>query len=384
MPFETAAQFLLVSSGCGGNSGMHGPRLLWRRNKPAIRNYAVALVSTAVALGIARWLDVHFESAPVSLFLCAVMVSAWLGGVGPGLLAAVLSAAAFAYYFVSPLYSLAVAPEELPRFIIYVLAAILVGSLSAAQRGSMQSLRKAGEALRETQTALAHVTRVMTMGELAASIAHEVNQPLAGVVINGNACLRWLAGESPNLAEAREAAQRIIRDGTRASEIISRVRALARKTGTLTERVDLNEAIREVLALCQGEARKHRVELRVQLPGDLPPVRGDRVLIQQVVLNLVMNGIEAMSGAQDHSRELMIQAQGEAGEVRVTVRDSGIGLDPQTVTRIFDALYTTKPGGMGMGLSISRTIVENHGGRLSVVARDRRGATFEFTLPAYV
>jgi len=362
---------------------MHSRRLLRRHDKSSIRDYTVAVLSTAVALGIARLPVAHLEGAPVSLFLCAVMLSAWLGGVGPGLLAAVLSAAAFAYYFVSPLYSLAVAPEELPRFIIYVLAAILVGSLSAAQRGSMQSLRKAGEALRETQTALAHVTRVMTMGELAASIAHEVNQPLAGVVINGNACLRWLAGESPNLAEAREAAQRIIRDGTRASEIISRVRALARKTGTLTERVDLNEAIREVLALCQGEARKHRVELRVQLPGDLPPVRGDRVLIQQVVLNLVMNGIEAMSGAQDHSRELMIQAQGEAGEVRVTVRDSGIGLDPQTVTRIFDALYTTKPGGMGMGLSISRTIVENHGGQLSALPQGGPGATFEFTLPAY-
>src|SRR5467141_728146 len=355
---------------------MHGPGLLWR-------NYGVAVLSPVLALGIARWPDAHLESAPVSLFLCAVMLGAWLGGVGPGLLAAVLSAAAFAYYFVSPLYSLAVAPEELPRFIIYVLAAILVGSLSAAQRSSMQSLRKAGEALRETQAALAHVTRVMTMGELAASIAHEVNQPLAGVVINGNACLRWLAGESPNLAEAREAAQRIIRDGTRASEIISRIRALAKKTSTLSERVDLNEAIGEVLTLSQGEARKHDVALRTQLPEDLPPVRGDRVLIQQVVLNLVVNGIEAMSGAQDRSRELMIQAQGEADEVRVTVRDSGIGLDAQTVARIFDALYTTKPGGLGMGLSISRTIVENHGGRLSVVARDGPGASFEFTLPVY-
>jgi signal transduction histidine kinase len=356
---------------------------LWQQTKPLIRNYTVAVLSPAVALGIARLPAAHLEDAPVSLFLCAIMLSAWLGGVGPGLLAAVLSAAAFAYYFVSAVFSLVLESDEMPRFVVFVLAAVLVGSLSAAQRSSMQSLRKAGETLRETQASLAHVTRVMTMGELAASIAHEVNQPLAGVVINGNACLRWLAGESPNLAEAREAAQRIIRDGTRASEIISRIRALAKKTSTLTERVDLREAIREVLTLCQGEARKHEVGLRARLPGDLPPVRGDRVLIQQVVLNLVMNGIEAMSGAQDHSRELMIQAQGEADEVRVTVRDSGIGLDPQTVARVFDALYTTKPGGLGMGLSISRTIVENHGGRLSVVAQDGPGATFEFTLPAY-
>src|SRR5690242_11823975 len=315
---------------------------------PAIRNYTLAVLSPAVALGIARWMELHLESAPVSLFLCAVMLSAWLGGVGPGLVAIGLSAAAFSYYFVTPLYSLAVAPQEMPRFIVFVLAAILVGALSAAQRRGMQSLRKAEETMRETQAALAHVTRVMTMGELAASIAHEVNQPLAGVVLNGNACLRWLAGESPNLAEAREAAQRIIRDGTRASEIISRIRALAQKTSTLTERVDLSEAIREVLTLCQGEARKRDVELRGQLPGDLPPVRGDRVLIQQVVLNLVMNGIEATRDAQVHPRELVIRARGEADRVHVTVRDSGIGLDPQTVARIFDALYTTKPGGLGM------------------------------------
>ena len=207
-------------------------RLLWRQNKQSLRNYTVAVVSVAVALGIMRLPIVHLQGAIVSLFLCAVMLSAWLGGVGPGLLAAGLSAAAFAYYFLSPVHSLIVAAEETPRFVIFVLAAILVGSLSAAQRSSMQSLRKAEETLRETQAALAHVTRVMTMGELAASIAHEVNQPLAGIVINGNACLRWLAGESPNLAEAREAAQRIIRDGSRASEVVSRIRALARKTST--------------------------------------------------------------------------------------------------------------------------------------------------------
>jgi len=210
---------------------MPAPGLRWRRNKPAIRNYTVAVLSTAVALGVARWMDVHLESAPVSLFLCAVMLGAWLGGVGPGLVAIALSAAAFTYYFVKPLHSLAVAPEEVPRLVVFVLAAVLVGGLSAAQRRGMQSLRKAEETLREMQSELAHVTRVMTMGELAASIAHEVNQPLAGVVINGNACLRWLAGEPPDLAEAREAAQRIIRDGTRASEIIPSCPAICRRCG---------------------------------------------------------------------------------------------------------------------------------------------------------
>jgi len=254
------------------------------------------------------------------------------GGRGPGLLTAGLSAAAFAYYFLSPVHSLVVAAEETPRFVIFVLAAVLVGSLSAAQRRSMQSLRKAEQALRETQADLAHVTRVMTMGELAASIAHEVNQPLAGIVINGNACLRWLAGESPNIAEAREAAQRIIRDGTRASDVIARVRALAKKTVTKSERVDMNVAIQEIIALGQGEARRYSVAFRTDLAGDLPPVRGDRVQLQQVVLNLIMNGIEAMGAVQDRPRELVIRTQAaEARQVRVTVQDSGVGLDPQAL-----------------------------------------------------
>ena len=163
---------------------MSGRRPLWRHHAPWPVRYTVAVLSVAVAVIIVRWPALRLESAPVSLLLCAVMLSAWLGGVGPGVLAAALSAAAFAYYFVNPLLSLAVAERETPRFVIFVLAAVLVGSLSAAQRRSMQSLRKAEQALRETQASLAHVTRVMTMGELAASIAHEVNQPLAGVVIN--------------------------------------------------------------------------------------------------------------------------------------------------------------------------------------------------------
>src|SRR5260221_12349022 len=226
---------------------MYGPRLLWRRNKPALRSYAVAVGPTAVALGIARWLDVHFESAPVSLFLCAVMLSAWLGGVGPGLLAAALSAAAFSYYFVSPIFALAVDGKEIPRFVMFVLASALVGSLSAAQRRSMQSLPKTAEALRETQAALAHVTRVMTMGELAASIAHEVNQPLAGVVINGNACLRWLAAHPPNIAEAGKAIDRIVQDASRASAVVERIRRLARREPSEREALDLNETVIDAL-----------------------------------------------------------------------------------------------------------------------------------------
>jgi PAS domain S-box-containing protein len=244
--------------------------------------------------------------------------------------------------------------------------------------------KRADEALHKTQAELAHVTRVATLGELTASIAHEVNQPLAAIVTNGNACLRWLAGDSPNLDEARETARRIIRDGNRAGDVIGRIRTLSRKTGTEKELLDMNQAIREVVALAEGEVRRNGVALRTELTGDLPPILGDRVELEQVVLNLIMNVIEAMSAIGDRPRELVIRTQsGEVDQVRVAVQDSGIGLDPQSMGRIFDAFYTTKPQGMGMGLAISRSIVENHGGRLWVAPNEGQGATFQFTLQAY-
>jgi signal transduction histidine kinase len=221
----------------------------------------------------------------------------------------------------------------------------------------------------------------MTIGELTASIAHEVNQPLSGMVLNANASLRWLAGATPNLDEAREALSRIIRDGNRASDVIAKIRALLRKTDMEKERLDMNDAIREVVALAQGEVRRTGVALRAELEGDLPRVLGDRVQLQQVILNLVMNGIEAMSAVTDRSRDLLIRSrQHESDKVLVAVQDSGMGLDPKNMERIFDAFYTTKGQGLGMGLAISRSIVENHGGRLWAVPNDGPGATFQFTL----
>ena len=250
-----------------------------------------------------------------------------------------------------------------------------------ALREQLTERKRADEALREAQVELAHVTRVTTIGGLAAAIAHEINQPLAAVITNGNACLRWLAGTTPNLDEARQAVGRIIRDGNRASDVIAKIRALLRKTGTEKERLDMNDVIREVVALAQSEIRRNGVALRAQLEGDLPPVLGDRVQLQQVVLNLIMNGIEAMSAVGDRARELIISTQsGEIDQVHVTVQDSGIGLDPKSMERIFDAFYTTKSEGMGMGLAISRSIVENHDGRLWAVPNDGPGATFQFTL----
>jgi PAS domain S-box-containing protein len=251
-------------------------------------------------------------------------------------------------------------------------------------RTDIEDRKRAEEALRKAQTELAHVARNMTMGELAASIAHEVNQPLSGIVVNGNACLRWLAGDSPNLDEAREAVRRIVRDGKRAGEVIARIRALATKTATAKERLNMNEAIREVVAFAQGEVRRNRVTLRIELANDLSSVWGDRVQLQQVVLNLVMNGIEALSTVEERPRELVIRTQNDdAGQVRVTVQDTGIGLDPQGMERMFEAFYTTKHGGMGMGLSISRSIIQNHGGRLWAMANEGPGMSVQFTIPRY-
>jgi PAS domain S-box-containing protein len=235
--------------------------------------------------------------------------------------------------------------------------------------------------LREAQTELAHVSRVTTMGELSASLAHEVNQPLAGIITNANASLRWLGGESPNLNEAREAIRRIIRDGTRAGDVVSRMRTLFKKARTAQERFDINDAIEEVVMLTQREVRRNRVALRTELATNLPSVLGDRVQLQQVLMNLILNGIEAVSTVEDRSRDLVIRAQrSEGDQIRVAVQDSGIGFDPMNAERIFDAFHTTKSGGLGMGLSISRSIVENHGGRLWAELNDGPGATFQFTL----
>ncbi|HVP48164.1 MAG TPA: PAS domain S-box protein [Bryobacteraceae bacterium] len=240
------------------------------------------------------------------------------------------------------------------------------------------------ERLRQLEAELAHIDRVSILGELAASIAHEVNQPLAGVVSNASAGLRWLATDVPNLEEAREALRRAVRDGKRAGEVIQRIRALTRKTATARERVDLNQTIGEVLALVGDEAKRKSVIIRRRFADDLSPVLGDQVQFQQVVLNLIMNGIEAMSSVGERARELVITTRHiEPDQVQVTVKDSGVGIAPERIGKIFDSFYTTKPGGMGMGLSISRSILEAHGGRLWATANDGPGATFYFTLPKY-
>jgi PAS domain S-box-containing protein len=521
---------------------MTSSRPPWRSSPPELSQYAVAVVAVAGALAGALWLQDHLVGAPVPLFLCAVMLSAWFGGLRAGLLAAALSLLAFDYYFVPPLYSLAVDRDEVPRLLLVAASILFVGLLTAAQHnakallerardqldGSVGELKRANDALREenaerkrveealreteqrfrdyaetasdwlwetdadhrflhisdhistvgldasaglgqrrwdvasdvkdepekwrahisaheahrpfrgfvyrltrpdglpvyietsgkpvfdrdgrflgyrgvgsnitaevrgnqaelalrqAQTELAHVTRITTLGELTASIAHEVNQPLAAIVTNGAACLRWLAPQPPDLPEARVAVECMISDGHRASEVIQRLRALCQKTDPQKTRLDINDVIEEALLLVQREVLDHRVVLLRDLAPALTPVLGDRVQLQQVIINLVMNGMEAMADVTDRPRDLLIRSHlGAPNQVLVTVQDSGIGIEPQNADRLFGSFYTTKPGGMGMGLSISRSIIEAHDGRLWASPNSGPGATFQFTLPSY-
>ncbi len=220
------------------------------------------------------------------------------------------------------------------------------------------------------------------MGEFAASIAHELNQPLGGIVTSGDACLRWLAAKPPNLDEARQAVAAIIRDGTRASSVLVRIRGLLSRGERLRERLDINDVIREVIALSEGELRRNAISLQTEMSENLPPVVVDRVLLQQVVLNLIMNAMEAMRAVSDRGRALRIRTQEQpSGSIVVLVQDSGVGVGPEHSSRMFEAFYTTKAEGMGMGLTISRSIVEAHGGRLWAVANDGPGSTFCFALP---
>ena len=228
---------------------------------------------------------------------------------------------------------------------------------------------------------IAMLTQVMSLGVLTASIAHEVNQPLSGIVTNAGTCLRMLAADPPNVAGAREAARRAIRDGNRASEVIARLRALFGKKRAVTESVDLNEAAREVIALLLNELQKNRVTLQLELADGLHLVQGDSVQLQQVILNLVRNASDAMSIINDRPRRLVIRTERDEHCVRLSVEDVGIGFDPQAANGLFEAFYTTKNDGMGIGLSISRSIIERHRGRLWATLNDGPGATFSFAIP---
>jgi PAS domain S-box-containing protein len=518
-------------------------RFVWIRSR-VISKYAVAVLSVAAALIIAQWPSLHLETAPVSLFFCAVMISAWFGGFRPGLFATVLCTLAFYYYFLVPMQTLAAKPEEMPRLIVFTGSALVVGVLSAAQRSATESLRDARddllgtlrelqktnealqaesherkqaeeklrrsesylaeaqrlshtgswasvpalneikylseecyrvlgfdpddglpryeeffkriyfedqgkvatavetagrekvefeldyrivhpdgqlrdihvlgnpvldssgrlvefigtvmdvtarkraeqerEKLRQAQADLARASRVTTMGELSASLAHEIKQPIAAAITDANTCVRWLTRDQPDLEEARSAALRVVRDATRASEIVSHVRLLFKKGSSQREPVDVNEIIREMIVLLHNETTRYSIVVQAKLAEDLPNIMGDRVQLQQVMMNLILNSIEAMRDV-DGARELTIKSEpAENGKIMISVSDTGVGLPTQEKDQLFNAFFTTKDHGTGMGLSISRSIVESHEGRLWAAGNSPRGANFCFTLPASV
>jgi C4-dicarboxylate-specific signal transduction histidine kinase len=385
--------------------------LLWPK-PPQIWRYAIAVVSVTTALILTQWPALHLEEAPLSLCVFAVVLTAWVGGVGPGLLATSLSILAFYYHHsFSPMHSFGV-NSGLPRFIAFSLSLLIVGLLTAAQRSATESLRRAHdhlkgvvkelqrtnealqaesserkrteEKLQQSQADLARVSRVTSMGELTASLAHEVNQPIAAAVTNANTCLRWLTRDSPDLEEAREAAMRIVKDGTRAAEIITRVRLLFQKGAPQRELVDLNEVIREMILLLRSETVRYNISVGADLALDLPHILADRVQLQQVMMNLMLNSIDAMRTV-DGPRELTIKSWRSDNEHLVlSVSDTGVGLPPDQTDQIFNAFFTTKSHGTGMGLSISRSIIESHGGRLWFADNSPRGASFFLALPIAV
>jgi signal transduction histidine kinase len=322
-----------------------------------------------------------------------------------------LSLLSFKYYFLAPVHSLALDSGEIPRLVVFTLAGVFVLAITGAQKRSEEKLRNSARELQtniedlnrtqhelhKAQAELAHMTRLTTMGELTASIAHEVNQPLTAVINNANACISLLdpAPKLPaqgrpsgvsHLDDIREALGEMRDDAERASAVVGRVRQLAKRAPVEKSLLDLKDVVKEVLALARYESIVRCVTIRTELSQDLPPVRGDRVQLQQVLLNLVMNGMDAMNTIEESQRLLIISGRREtrdgSSQVLLGVQDAGIGFKREEMDRLFEAFYTTKPNGMGMGLAISRSIIEAHAGRLWAETNHGSGATFSFTLPA--
>ena len=357
------------------------------------------LASIAVALltFVSFQLRVNLTIACL-LYLTMVALMSVMDGLVPSVYVSIIAVLCLNYFFVQPLFSLDVAdPLDIVALIAFVGTALLITYLMSRRKRAEEALsrandelraeigqrQRADEALQKAQAELAHVARVMTLGELTASISHEVNQPLAAVVTNGQICLRLLALETPPPDEMRAALERIVRDANRASEVIHRIRALAKRSEPQMIALDINEVIYEATLLVQREVLSHGVSLRTELASGLPPVLGDRVQLQQVVINLLINGVEAMAPITNRPHEIVVRSQQhEGGQVLVAVLDSGIGLDSETAERLFSAFFTTKPSGMGMGLSISRSITfRAHGRRCGASPNTDHGAAFQFTVP---
>jgi C4-dicarboxylate-specific signal transduction histidine kinase len=363
--------------------------------RPFAIRYGIALVLVATSLFASLGMQRMFAFPYPFLFLFfgAVMVSAWFGGTGAGLFAVLLSTVVVDYFFVPPFYSWLISTTAETYFVAFVLCALVASWISSAKKRSEEALQEARDqleikvsertsALMQTQAELTRLSRALSLGEVTGSIAHEINQPLTAVVTNGDACLQWLSTNPPNLEKARQSVEKIIQDGTRAGTVVSRIRSLFRNEQPTKNRVDINEVIQELIEFLRHEAFTRHISLCTQLSQHVPAVKADRVQLQQVVLNLVMNAMDAVTEANARQRTIVIGSRIENGqEVLVSVEDTGTGLNPQTAAKIFEPFFTTKPHGIGVGLSVSRSIVEAHEGRLWVIPNPAGGAIFQFTLP---
>lgn len=376
---------------------------------------AIAIALIAAALGLTWSLQNVFSTSGFLFFYAAVVLSSWFGGKWAGALAVVLSILTVEYFFVTPVWSFAVERDSLPLFIEFATSAAAASWFSswrkeaeaALEKGRSElqfrvdertvELRQANDQLRaeiaerkraedaynEAQSELARVTRLSALGALAASISHEINQPLAAVVTNADACAIWLGADPPDLVEARSAIESIVQEGTRASQVVKHVRAMFTNAPPERTSLDLNDLIVQVCGLMRGQAMRNHAEVLTELAAGLPAIFGDRIQLQQVLMNLILNGIEAMSAVEGRQRRIMIRSEmSGANEILVHLQDSGSGISEKDVNRIFDAFFTTKAQGMGMGLSICHSVIEAHGGRLWATANDDFGATLHFSLPA--
>ncbi|MGA6940379.1 MAG: ATP-binding protein [Pseudolabrys sp.] len=378
---------------------------------PTILRYGIAVLSVAIANGLCFFLLQHFN-ANLTPFLFAVAATVWYAGTGPGVLAIILSVLSLNYLFIRPSFSFSpISYADLVYLTFCTLCALAVGWVAAVRRRSEQELRQARdrlqievqqraqreteiknlneelakrerEKLRQLESDLAHMNRVSMMGGLAASLSHEITQPIASAGNNARAAQNFLDMQPPDLGEVREALSCVVGDTDRAGDMIGRMRDQIKKAPPRKEQFDLNEAINEVIVLGRNAVIKNGVSVQTRLSEGLFHVHGDRVQLQQVVLNLLLNAVEAMGSVEAKPRDLLISTEQDHRGVLVAVRDAGPGLDPSHLERVFDAFYTTKAGGMGMGLSICRSIIDAHGGRLWAEANEPRGVIFQFTLPA--
>jgi signal transduction histidine kinase len=350
-----------------------------------LKHYGLAVIACAVAVALAGPVD-----APSSCFLLAIMVSSLFGDTGSGLLAVGLSAIAFNFFFLPSPLTLSSPSAHYVRFGVFVVAALATNQLVETRRRIEESRRRIEEALNSSQARLSRATQIATVAELAASIAHEVSQPLSAVVANGRACIQWLSADPADLANAKVAAERIIRDGKAAGEVVQHMRALFKKTALERAALDVNEVIEEVLSLIHDETVRKQIVVETDLEKRLPQTLGDRVQLQQVIFNLLLNGIEAMEAVADRPKKLIIRSKMQGPDaILIEIRDYGAGVADSD--KVFEAFYTTKEKGMGMGLSICRSIVEAHGGQLGISPSQGPesqgpgtrgpGTTFFFTLP---